>query len=122
MSKSVTKCLICDSPGEEFLSAYICPDCKEAMMHYKEAYVMQKKLVQTTELDTQMFEAILNAMDFDELNDDELLEVDDIPDIVEYIKDSVTRNKTGNAWLLQQEGRLDNFLDYIRRRLEALIK
>lgn len=116
--KEIYRCIVC---GEEMSHPrqVVCDGCREAILHYKEVYAKSKKIMETTDLDEQIFKTIYDCAGLDRI-----IEADFDEDDIEYILNDVRKyaeTMPQLAWLNQQEGRLDQFLDYIRQKALAKI-
>ena len=109
----MNKCILCDGDSG---FGMICPECKEAFLHYKKVYFTTKTLTETTDLDVQMFELLYKTMGFGEFKEDSLYDSSDISAIVHDTR-NILQSSSDAEWLRQQPDRMNNFLKYVGERL-----
>ena len=110
------KCIICETEIND--GQIICEECKEMLVYFKEQYIQTKKLLETTELDDQVFDMIYRAAEIDNLVEDiGLFDDTDIDELLDEIIRIADQNPAFE-WMRQQPGRLDSFTQYTRNRMK----
>ena len=113
----MNSCIVC---GEDSGFGMICEDCKDTIKYYKKVYLTNKALTETTTLDDQMFDILYKTAGIDEIVHDDVYSFlpSSTDELIEDIKEALYDCLPKENWLTQQEGRMDGFLAYVRKRID----
>ena len=113
----MNKCILCNQDSGFNM---ICDECKEVFNYYKQIYNTNKKLNNTTELDSQVFEELYSRLEIKTIIEEDKNSIfPSGPDeITKTVISVINETMSNDSWINKFRDRYNNFLEFVARKIQ----